>query len=48
MTAYHWPITELADHARRGGFEVIETHTRTSLDQRPHGAILARRADTVS
>ncbi|WP_285024564.1 class I SAM-dependent methyltransferase [Plantibacter sp. ME-Dv--P-122b] len=47
VRAYRWPITELAEHVRRAGFEVIETHTRTSLDQRPHGAILARRADTV-
>ncbi|WP_314140163.1 class I SAM-dependent methyltransferase [uncultured Plantibacter sp.] len=46
-TAYRWPIAELAEHVRRAGFEVIETHTRTSLDQRPHGAILARRADPV-
>lgn len=43
VTAYHWPTTELAEHVRRAGFEVIETHTRTSLDQRPHGAILATR-----
>lgn len=46
-TAYRWPIAELAERVRRAGFEVIETHTRTSLDQRPHGAILARRADPV-
>ncbi|OII39385.1 class I SAM-dependent methyltransferase [Plantibacter sp. MMLR14_011] len=46
-TAYRWPIAELAERVRRAGFEVIETHTRTSLDQRPHGAILARRADAV-
>lgn len=43
LTAYRWPVMELADHVRRAGFEVIETHTRTSLDQRPHGAILATR-----
>ncbi|ROR80468.1 Ubiquinone/menaquinone biosynthesis C-methylase UbiE [Plantibacter flavus] len=47
VTAYRWPLMELAEQVRRAGFEVIETHTRTSLDQRPHGAILARRADTV-
>lgn len=47
VTAYRWPLDELREHVRRAGFAVIETHTRTSLDHRPHGAILARRADAV-
>ncbi|WP_342450798.1 class I SAM-dependent methyltransferase [Plantibacter sp. CFBP 8798] len=47
VTAYRWPVMELAERVRRAGFEVVETHTRTSLDQRPHGAVLARRADAV-
>ncbi|WP_371742785.1 class I SAM-dependent methyltransferase [Plantibacter sp. CFBP 8804] len=47
VTAYRWPVMELAERVRRAGFDIAETHTRTSLDQRPHGAILARRADAV-
>lgn len=42
-TAYRWPVAELGRELTAAGFTVIETHTRTSSDQRPHGAITARR-----
>jgi SAM-dependent methyltransferase len=44
VTAYRWPLAELSERLRGTGFEVVETHSRTSLDHRPHGAILARRS----
>ncbi len=43
VTAFRWPISKLGEELRAAGFDVIETHTRTMLDHRPHGAILARR-----
>lgn len=42
-TAYRWPATDLGRALRTAGFDVIETHTRTGLGYRPHGAIVARR-----
>ena len=45
-TAYRWPATALAHELTAAGFEVIETHTRTGLGHRPHGAITARRRIT--
>jgi ubiquinone/menaquinone biosynthesis C-methylase UbiE len=42
-TAYRWPTAELGERLRASGFEIVETHTRTSPDARPHAAILARR-----
>lgn len=53
-TAYRWPPEVLSDELRAAGFEVIETHTRTSArpQPRPHGAILAQlshsRANLIS
>ena len=44
-TAYRWPVAELNERLRASGFEVVETHTRTSPDARPHAAIVARRAE---
>jgi SAM-dependent methyltransferase len=44
VTAYRWPLAELNERLRGTGFEVVETYSRTSLDHRPHGAILARRS----
>lgn len=41
-TAYRWPVEVLSDELRAAHFEIIETHTRTGLEHRPHGAILAR------
>ena len=42
-TAYRWPVAELSERLRASGFEIVETHTRTSPDARPHAAIVARR-----
>ncbi|KQM59648.1 SAM-dependent methyltransferase [Agreia sp. Leaf210] len=44
-TAYRWPVAELGERLRASGFEVIETHTRTSPNTRPHAAIVARRRE---
>lgn len=41
--AYRWPVSLLGEELASAGFEVVETHTRTTLSQRPHGAIIARR-----
>lgn len=38
-TAYRWPVPALTD--RLGAFDVVETHTRTGVGCRPHGAIVA-------
>lgn len=43
--AYRWPVRELCELLEAAGFEVIETHTRTEKDVRPHGAIVARRVE---
>ncbi len=45
-TAYRWPVAELGRALVTAGFEVVETHTRTGHDHRPHGAISARRQGT--
>jgi len=44
-SAYRWPTAELGERLRASGFEVIETHTRTSPNTRPHAAIVARRRE---
>lgn len=44
VTAYRWPLAILGKRLQDAGFEIVETHSRTSLDHRPHGAILARRS----
>ena len=44
-TAYRWPVAELSARLRASGFEVVETHTRTSPGARPHAAIVARRLE---
>ncbi|WP_338888589.1 class I SAM-dependent methyltransferase [Rhodococcus sovatensis] len=41
ITAYRWPVRELSAQLDGAGFTIIETHTRTGLGYRPHGAILA-------
>lgn len=43
VAAYRWPVDALSSELRLAGFKVIETHTRTGQDHRPHGAIVARR-----
>jgi ubiquinone/menaquinone biosynthesis C-methylase UbiE len=45
-TAYRWPVVELGEWLVAAGFEVMETHTRTGIGYRPHGAIIARRERT--
>ena len=44
-TAYRWPVAELGERLRASGFELVETHTRTSPKTRPHAAIVARRIE---
>lgn len=41
--AYRWPAEELERLLRAAGFEVLETHRRTSREHRPVGAMLCRR-----
>jgi len=42
-TAFRWPVADLAERLRASGFEIVESHTRTGVGYRPHGAIVARR-----
>lgn len=42
-TAYRWPVADLSERLRASGFEIVESHTRTGIGYRPHGAIVARR-----
>ena len=42
--AYRWPVSALSEELDAAGFDIIETHTRTTLNQRPHAAIDARRS----
>jgi SAM-dependent methyltransferase len=39
--AYEWPVSDLCDELIAVGFDVVETHARTTTGQRSHGAILA-------
>ena len=41
-TAYRWPADALTAELAAAGFEVVESYTRTSPGQRPHGALAAR------
>lgn len=41
--AYRWPVSALSEELDAAGFDTIETHIRTTLTARPHGAIHARR-----
>ncbi|AZI59657.1 class I SAM-dependent methyltransferase [Nakamurella antarctica] len=41
--AYRWPVSAFSEKLRAVGFDVIETHARSTAGQRPHGAIQARR-----
>lgn len=43
--AYRWPVSDLAEELISAGFDVIETHTRTTTGQRPHAAIIAQRKE---
>lgn len=46
-TAYAWPLEEMTRLLGAAGFTVVETHSRTSPDHRPHGAVTARRRESV-
>lgn len=48
VTAYRWPVEVLSDLVRDAGFEVHETHTRTGVGRRAHGALLAVRGGVVT
>ncbi|WP_104181883.1 trans-aconitate 2-methyltransferase [Arthrobacter sp. B0490] len=39
--AYRWPVRDLSEELTSAGFEVVETHTRTTTGRRPHAAIIA-------
>jgi SAM-dependent methyltransferase len=43
VPAYQWPVSDLCDELVAVGFNVVETHARTTTGQRSHGAILAIR-----
>ncbi|MBF4457902.1 class I SAM-dependent methyltransferase [Pseudoclavibacter sp. VKM Ac-2867] len=43
-TAYRWPASELERALEACGFEVLESHRRTSRTHRPHGAVVCRLA----
>jgi SAM-dependent methyltransferase len=43
IPAYQWPVSDLCDELVTAGFDVVETHARTTIGQRSHGAILALR-----
>lgn len=46
-TAWFWPMSAMSEQLEHTGFEIVETHTRTEEGSRPHGAILARRVESV-
>ena len=48
VPAYRWSVTDLAEELGAAGFDVIETHVRTTVGQRPQAAISARRRDAGS
>jgi hypothetical protein len=43
VPAYQWPASDLCAELVAAGFDVVETHARTTTGHRSHGAILARR-----
>lgn len=43
LPAYQWLVSDLCDELVAAGFDVVETHARTTTGQRSHGAILALR-----
>ncbi|MEJ8283772.1 class I SAM-dependent methyltransferase [Curtobacterium citreum] len=43
VTAYRWPVVSLAARLDEAGFDVVDVHTRTAPEHRPHGAISAVR-----
>jgi SAM-dependent methyltransferase len=45
IPAYRWPLDDLGDQLLAAGFDVVETHVRKTVGQRPQAAIVARAAD---
>jgi SAM-dependent methyltransferase len=43
VPAYQWPVSDLCSELVAAGFDVVETHARTTTGQPSHGAILAVR-----
>lgn len=43
VTAYRWPVASLGALLDEAGFDVVDVHTRTGPDHRPHAAIGAVR-----
>lgn len=43
VPAYRWPVAVVCQELDMAGFDIIETHTRTSTEHRPHAAVHARR-----
>ena len=41
--AYRWPVDALSAELGRAGFDVLESHVRTTAGQRPQAAVSARR-----
>lgn len=44
--AYRWSVSDLCDELTAVGFEVLETHIRSTVGQRPQAAIVAQRRDS--
>ncbi|GAA1112314.1 class I SAM-dependent methyltransferase [Nesterenkonia jeotgali] len=44
--AHQWPVDDLGAELLAAGFDVLESHVRKTADQRPHGAVIARRRGT--
>lgn len=42
VEAWRWPVSDLCAELVAAGFDVVETHVRTTAGKRPHGAIIAR------
>lgn len=47
VRAYRWPIEELERRLDAAGFDVVETHARTTRGERPVGAVIAERRPAV-
>ena len=45
VTAYYWSAQALSDRLRSAGFDVVEVVSREVPGARPHGALIAQRAD---
>lgn len=43
VTAYRWPVASLAVRLDEAGFGVVDVHTRSAPEHRPHGAVRAVR-----